>query len=118
MIFSQNFIYTLGMCFFINNVIFLTRLMQTGDKAIIRSMIDVDQTIAAKGLNKDNMSEFLDNTCKFDYATMEDGNKWVLCNGFLIMFLLQKFVFTALTLSCPIPGGIFTPTFAIGAVFG
>ena len=116
--FSQNFIYTLGMCFFINNVIFLTRLMQTGDKAIIRSMIDVDQTIAAKGLNKDNMSEFLDNTCKFDYATMEDGNKWVLCNGFLIMFLLQKFVFTALTLSCPIPGGIFTPSFAIGAVFG
>lgn len=49
---------------------------------------------------------------------MEDGNKWVLCNGFLIMFLAQKFLFTALTLSCPVPGGIFTPTFALGAVLG
>ena len=34
------------------------------------------------------------------------------------MFLVMKFVFTAFTLSCPIPGGIFTPTFAIGAVLG
>jgi H+/Cl- antiporter ClcA len=34
------------------------------------------------------------------------------------MFLVMKFVFTALTLSCPIPGGIFTPTFAMGAVIG
>ena len=49
---------------------------------------------------------------------MEDGSKWVLYDGYLIMFLAMKFVFTALTLSCNIPGGIFTPTFAIGAVFG
>lgn len=34
------------------------------------------------------------------------------------MFIVQKFFFTILTLSCPIPGGIFTPTFAIGAVLG
>ena len=27
-------------------------------------------------------------------------------------------MFTALTLSCPVPGGIFTPTFALGAVLG
>lgn len=47
-----------------------------------------------------------------------DGNLWLLYDGFLIMFLVMKFVFTAFTLSCPIPGGIFTPTFAIGAVLG
>ena len=43
---------------------------------------------------------------------------WVLYDGYLILYLIQKFLFTALTLSCAIPGGIFTPTFAIGAVFG
>jgi len=36
----------------------------------------------------------------------------------MVLYIVQKFVFTALTLSCPIPGGIFTPTFAIGAVLG
>ena len=49
---------------------------------------------------------------------MEDGNKWVLYDGYIIMFLIMKFMFTAFTLSCPIPGGIFTPTFALGAVIG
>ena len=49
---------------------------------------------------------------------MADPQLWVLCDGFMIIFLLQKFVFTALTLSCPVPGGIFTPTFALGAVLG
>ena len=34
------------------------------------------------------------------------------------MYLLQKYFFTAFTLSCPLPGGIFTPTFTMGAVIG
>lgn len=38
--------------------------------------------------------------------------------GAMILFIVQKIVATAFTLSCPIPGGIFTPTFALGAVFG
>jgi len=54
----------------------------------------------------------------FNQEVMLDGNKWLLYDGYLVMFLIMKFVFTALTLSCPIPGGIFTPTFAIGAVLG
>jgi H+/Cl- antiporter ClcA len=49
---------------------------------------------------------------------MDNENLWCLYDGFLILYIIQKFVFTALTLSCPIPGGIFTPTFAIGAVVG
>jgi H+/Cl- antiporter ClcA len=36
----------------------------------------------------------------------------------LLIYIIEKFIFTALTLSCPIPGGIFTPTFALGAVTG
>ena len=30
----------------------------------------------------------------------------------------MKYICTAFTLSCAIPGGIFTPTFTAGAVFG
>lgn len=40
--FKNNWTYTLGMTFLVSNIIFFTKLMQTGDKAIIRSMIDVD----------------------------------------------------------------------------
>lgn len=36
----------------------------------------------------------------------------------MIVFIVQKFIATAFTLSCPVPGGIFTPTFALGAVLG
>ena len=36
----------------------------------------------------------------------------------MVMFIVQKFIATAFTLSCPVPGGIFTPTFALGAVLG
>lgn len=53
----------------------------------------------------------------FNTTVMDDPNQWLFYDGYLILYLLQKFVFTALTLSCAIPGGIFTPTFAIGAVF-
>ena len=49
---------------------------------------------------------------------MEDGNEWVLYQGYILLFLAMKMLFTALTLSMPIPGGIFTPTFAMGAVIG
>jgi H+/Cl- antiporter ClcA len=49
---------------------------------------------------------------------MENVNAWMLFDGYLILYIIQKFIFTAMTLACPLPGGIFTPTFAIGAVFG
>lgn len=42
----------------------------------------------------------------------------MLYDGLLMLYIVQKFIFTIFTLSCPIPGGIFTPTFTIGAVFG
>lgn len=47
-----------------------------------------------------------------------DDELWVMYEGCLVLFIVQKIIATAFTLSCPVPGGIFTPTFAMGAVFG
>jgi chloride channel 2 len=115
---QNNWIYTLTMTFLVSNAIYFTRIMQTGDKAIINSMINVDQTIAKLNVTSGSFVEYLEDNFKFGYEIMEDGDKWVLYQGYLIMYLLMKMLFTALTLSCPIPGGIFTPTFAMGAVIG
>jgi H+/Cl- antiporter ClcA len=49
---------------------------------------------------------------------MDNINAWSLYEGYNILFFIMKFLFTALTLSCAIPGGIFTPTFCMGAVLG
>lgn len=34
------------------------------------------------------------------------------------MFVVIKFILTSVSISCPIPAGVFTPTFVLGAVFG
>lgn len=49
---------------------------------------------------------------------MERDHQWMLYNTYLFLFLVMKFIFTGITLSCDVPGGIFTPAFALGAVFG
>jgi H+/Cl- antiporter ClcA len=116
--FKNNWVYTLTMTFLVSNIIFFTRLMQTGDKAIIRSMIDVDQTIAKLNLTQETYQKTIDERFSFSYAIMEDGNEWVLYQGYILLYLAMKMLFTALTLSMPVPGGIFTPTFAMGAVIG
>jgi hypothetical protein len=81
-------------------------------------MIDIDENLAKMNLNYTNYREKMDK--KFDFSTnvMDDPNTWIYYEGYLIMYIVQKFVFTALTLSIDVPGGIFTPSFAIGAVFG
>lgn len=42
---KNNWTYTLVMCLIVTNVVFSTKLMQPSDKAVINSMINVDQTI-------------------------------------------------------------------------
>ena len=81
-------------------------------------MIDVDITIANMHLTDKTYQNKVDSEFELGWNIMDDPNKWVLYDGYLIMFIVMKFLFTALTLSCPIPGGIFTPTFAMGAVVG
>lgn len=39
---KQNYVYSLGMCFILTNIIYFTRVMQWNDKAVIKAMIDVD----------------------------------------------------------------------------
>mmetsp|Transcript_1065 Transcript_1065/g.939 ORF Transcript_1065/g.939 Transcript_1065/m.939 type:complete len:86 (+) Transcript_1065:1061-1318(+) len=36
----------------------------------------------------------------------------------LALFTVLKFILTTLSISLPIPAGVFTPTFVMGAVFG
>ena len=49
---------------------------------------------------------------------MAELDEWCLYEVYLIIYFIMKFVFTALSMSCLVPGVIFTPTFTMGAVFG
>lgn len=69
-------------------------------------------------LTEENADKTLAEHFNFSWDVMEKDNKWILYDGYLTMFIIMKFFFTGLTLSCAVPGGIFTPTFAIGAVVG
>lgn len=111
-------VYSLGMVFLVTNVIYWTRLLQASDKAVIQGMIDIDQTIAKLNLTAAEAPRVLNERFAFDWSVMDHISKWCLYDGYLLMFCVQKFLFTALTLSCPVPGGIFTPTFCLGAVVG
>jgi len=39
---ANNWIYSLGMTFLLTNCMYFTRLMQQGDKAVIKAMVDID----------------------------------------------------------------------------
>lgn len=49
---KNNWCYSLMVAFILSNVIYFTRLCQTGDKGVIRAMIDMDQTIAKLNLDE------------------------------------------------------------------
>jgi hypothetical protein len=74
--------------------------------------------LARLDLTEETADKRLAEDFTFGWDVMERDDKWILYDGYLIMFIVQKFIFTGLTLSCAVPGGIFTPTFAIGAVVG
>ena len=69
-IFKNNWAYTLIMVFLVQNIIFQTKLMQTGDKAIIRSMIDVDQTIAGLNVTSETVGAYMEDTFGFTQEVM------------------------------------------------
>jgi H+/Cl- antiporter ClcA len=81
-------------------------------------MVDIDQTLAALGNTDANNAERINSKFELSRSVADHLHKWCLYDGYLVLFFIMKFLFTALTLSCPIPGGIFTPTFCMGAVFG
>ena len=53
-IFNNNYVYTLTVALVLSSVIQLTRIMQTGDKSVIGSMINIDQYIAQMDLTEQN----------------------------------------------------------------
>ena len=117
---SNNWMYTLTMTFVLTNIMYFTRLMQYSDEAVITAMIEIDQSLTklSQGRNQWEVERQLSDRFQYDRDVMDDISKWSLFDGFNIMFFIMKFAFTALTLSCPIPGGIFTPTLCMGAVLG
>lgn len=57
--FKNNWCYTLTMVLIISNFIFFTKILQTGDKAVIRTMIDVDQNIASLNLTEKTFGDYV-----------------------------------------------------------
>lgn len=57
---KNNWVYTGGMCFIVLNFIFFTRLLLPGDKAVITSLINIDETIAKLNLTEDNADDYFD----------------------------------------------------------
>ena len=49
-LFRNNWIYTLLIVFLCTNVIFFSKMMQTGDKGVINAMINIDQNIARRNM--------------------------------------------------------------------
>lgn len=115
---KNSWTYTLIVVFCVTNCLFLTKSLLTGDKGIIRAMIDIDQTIAKKGYTKEEYQSKIDENFEVSFEVLDNVNEWCLYEIYLVLFIVQKFFFTILTLSCAIPGGIFTPTFSMGAVLG
>lgn len=115
---KNHYIYTGLVTFFCLNIIFYFKLLLSPDKKVIQSMINSDETLAGMDMTIHNYRDKLEE--KFDFSTkqMSDPTIWGFYEGYQILFLIQKFFITALTLSCQIPGGIFMPTFSIGSVFG
>jgi H+/Cl- antiporter ClcA len=49
---------------------------------------------------------------------MKDVSKWGFKEHYMIIYIVLKFIFTILSLSCSVPAGIFMPTFTMGIVAG
>ena len=67
---SNNWCYTLTSVFIMGNFIYATKIMQTGDKAIIRSMIDIDQNIASRNLTEATLNSYVSDHFHFGQSTM------------------------------------------------
>ena len=91
-------------------------MTQHTDRAIIRSFFGIDNNMDSK--NQSISDDFDEDYGHFDTDEMDDTVQWEYGENYMITFVLLKFVFTILSLTCNVPAGIFTPVFTIGAVFG
>lgn len=116
--FKSNWIYSLSMGFICISIIFGTKLLTATDKAVINAMINYDMNVAEMNLTAAEAETQLAPDTTWNTATMANPALWQRYDSYNILFIIMKFVITAITLSCGVPGGIFTPTFCMGAVFG
>lgn len=68
--------------------------------------------------NQSISDDFDEDYGHFDTDEMDDTVQWEYGENYMITFVILKFIFTILSLTCNVPAGIFTPVFTIGAVFG
>ena len=93
---SNRFQYTTVVCLIVGSVTYSTQIFTFSDKVLFTRMF---------------YDEALDKTQEAEWTS---PNLFVK-GGF---FVFAKILITALSLSCPLPCGVFTPTFTAGAVFG
>ena len=108
---NNNVIYCLIIGIFILSVSYETGVLMTNDVQIIKSMIDIDLNIGTMNLTEALIYENIKNP-------LQDSDSWRFYDKYLGLFIFLKILFTALTLSCPIPGGVYAPALATGAVIG
>jgi len=93
---SKRFPYTILVCIVCSLITFSSPFFQLSDKKVINDMFQADSLYE-----------------------IEDS-RWVTPNIYvsLLVFTLAKLFMTSISISCPIPCGVFTPIFTTGAVFG
>lgn len=115
--FFNPWFYTILIAGIITNAEYFSKVTQFPDKDVIKSFVDIDWT-----LNNQNRTIATDENAQdyshWDYDEMSDITKWQFQEHYMLLYIFEKLIFTFLTLSCPVPGGIFMPIFAIGAVSG
>lgn len=87
----QRYTYTICVCFICALIVYVFDVYQHGDRLMIKYMFQPEKVEDQLGKN-----------AKFHMITYSIG----------------KFVMTLISVSCPIPCGVFTPIFALGAVTG
>jgi len=88
-------------------VTFPVEFLQIPDKRVINSMFNIEDVSLQPG------KSFIDQ-CELDGVFWKEP-----AVGFnLVIFCILKFILIILAISCPIPAGVFTPTFTLGCVFG
>lgn len=114
--FFNPWIYTITIALIIINAEYFSKITQNTDKEVIKSMIDIDWIIQSNNhsIYDDNSQDYT----HWDYDDMKDVHKWLFGENYMLLFIFEKFIFTVLTLSCPVPAGIFMPIFCLGAVCG
>jgi chloride channel 2 len=109
-------VYSLFIAFLISSIQYFTKLTQDSDRKVLKSFFGIDKNLEDKN---STISDDIDQDYnRYDYDDLDDTERWQYGEQYMIMYIVLKFIFTFLSLSCNVPSGIFTPIYVLGAVFG